>query len=546
MSSVGDDATLEVVAYDNTGYPAAPKRVPVGAFPRGMAANDVLAAVCQAVGLEISSVEATITLPSGVVAMASDAVSTLADMTASATATRVMVQVGRAEGADPSLFASRSTTKTASAAGGKKTESCAICMESADDLERFDSNALGCGHGFCAGCLGKLLATDFLEKGKSHLDVGCPYPRCDGRFSDAAFRQYGSTEVLEEYDAVLETIPADPTAPTLSLPRDFSYDFNDAGQLRHVKTGRKFHWVNQAHYDLLGDQVVPHLQQELMVKARQMTEMQLPSDSWLDANPQFEGIPAHVRSNIFLTPDALTNENKLMLLIQGSGAVRAGQWARALCINDSLETGAILGYLDKAEKAGYGVIVFNPNLNSVDADPLADRPSAEVLRTPGRPPRRNHNLIKIPGNSDPLAHTIHVWDHVAKQAKARDIVIVAHSAGGWCTLGLLRERPEVMTRLRAIGFTDAVHSVLPSDPPVVRKAITELAQNWVQSDDPLDTPARGYKAPSGSGCPCVSAGHPKHENTSASAIESVFKFLHDKVDGPDATMTDEDARPDDS
>lgn len=43
--------------------------------------------------------------------------------------------------------------------------------------------------------------------------------------------------------------------------------------------------------------------------------------------------------------------------------ISAGQWARALCINDSLDVGAILGYLSKAIKAGFAVIVFNPNLN---------------------------------------------------------------------------------------------------------------------------------------------------------------------------------------
>lgn len=44
-------------------------------------------------------------------------------------------------------------------------------------------------------------------------------------------------------------------------------------------------------------------------------------------------------------------------------SISAGQWARALCINDSLDVGAILGYLSKAIKAGFAVIVFNPNLN---------------------------------------------------------------------------------------------------------------------------------------------------------------------------------------
>ena len=49
-------------------------------------------------------------------------------------------------------------------------------------------------------------------------------------------------------------------------------------------------------------------------------------------------------NNIFLSPNALKCE-RLMLLIQGSGAVRAGMWARALCINDTLETGSVIPYI---------------------------------------------------------------------------------------------------------------------------------------------------------------------------------------------------------
>lgn len=41
----------------------------------------------------------------------------------------------------------------------------------------------------------------------------------------------------------------------------------------------------------------------------------------------------------------------------------AGQWARALCINNTLEMGSILPYLKKCKELGFGVIVCNPNLN---------------------------------------------------------------------------------------------------------------------------------------------------------------------------------------
>ena len=48
--------------------------------------------------------------------------------------------------------------------------------------------------------------------------------------------------------------------------------------------------------------------------------------------------------------------------------MRAGQWARALCINESLKSGAIFEYLKKIYELGWGVIVFNPNLNAAPVE----------------------------------------------------------------------------------------------------------------------------------------------------------------------------------
>jgi hypothetical protein len=64
-----------------------------------------------------------------------------------------------------------------------------------------------------------------------------------------------------------------------------------------------------------------------------------------------------------------------------------------------------------------------------------------------------------------------------------------------------------------------------------RLTVTLQARDWVQSDEPLDTPiSESTSAFSlSAGCPCVSAGHPKHEYTSPCAIESVFAFLCDKL-----------------
>lgn len=49
-----------------------------------------------------------------------------------------------------------------------------------------------------------------------------------------------------------------------------------------------------------------------------------------------------------MSEDALTNPDKLMVLIHGNGVVRAGQWARRLIINEDLDSGTQIPYIKRA------------------------------------------------------------------------------------------------------------------------------------------------------------------------------------------------------
>jgi len=114
---------------------------------------------------------------------------------------------------------------------------------------------------------------------------------------------------------------------------------------------KKFIFVSERHYDALGEAIIKYIQQELMVKGCGLEEV------FLDEKTKI--------NNIFLSKDALTNKDKLLILVQGSGPVRAGMWARSLCFNDTLHTGACIDYIKQAQNEGYGIIVLNPNLNGI-------------------------------------------------------------------------------------------------------------------------------------------------------------------------------------
>jgi len=201
-------------------------------------------------------------------------------------------------------------------------------------------------------------------------------------------------------------------------------------------------------------------------------------------------------------------------------------WARALCMNDSLKTGAIFEYLKKLIDDGFGAIVLNPNKNRVPEDPLI-RPDRSEFFIPGKPrPKNPPKTIEVPRNDQPEKHAIYVYDTFVEKSAAEKIVIIAHSYGGICTCALLNNRPQIFEKLVCIAFTDSVHSITGADKKQTKEFLKAHACNWVESSKKIDTPEQSGS----SGCRCVSSGHEKHENTSASAFPSVMKFISDRME----------------
>ncbi|KAK3514601.1 hypothetical protein QTP70_021513 [Hemibagrus guttatus] len=225
--------------------------------------------------------------------------------------------------------------------------------------------------------------------------------------------------------------------PPLIFPKtleEFEYAFNEHGQLRHTKTGEPFifnhkegmHRWNQKRYEALGEdlssgyaQIITQYVYELLEKDCKLRKEMLPVDAT-------ENEP---KSFVYLSEDALTNQDKLLVLIQGSGVVRAGQWARRLIINQDLDSGTQIPFITKAMQPsdvqcrrpeqqfkatvmvskwqhmrqssldlsettlqgcrqggfnsaeGYGVIVLNPNENALEVEKVGD-PSADAWDEP--------------------------------------------------------------------------------------------------------------------------------------------------------------------
>jgi len=128
-------------------------------------------------------------------------------------------------------------------------------------------------------------------------------------------------------------------------------------------------------------------------------------------------------------------------------------------------------------------------------------------------------------------HIHYVWDNYIKKAAAKELAIIAHSFGGVLACSLLHDKEmeifgksEVPHKLKAIAFTDSVHSANPRWSKKVKNFLGENAKNWKQSKWPL-----GRKMRNSGGCPNVSAGTTVHEETSSSCIEPLWEFIEEQL-----------------
>ncbi|ELK11508.1 UPF0528 protein FAM172A [Pteropus alecto] len=347
--------------------------------------------------------------------------------------------------------------------------------------------------------------------------------------------------------------------PPLDFPdtlEGFEYAFNEKGQLRHIKTGEPFvfnyredlHRWNQKRYEALGEIITKYVY-ELLEKDCNLKKISIPVDA-TESEP---------KSFIFMSEDALTNPQKLMVLIHGSGVVRAGQWARRLIINEDLDSGTQIPFIKRAVDEGYGVIVLNPNENYIEVEKpkirvksssdssyepaekreRKDKVSKETKKRRDfyekyRNPQREKEMMQLyirgrgdryslrqkvdhewtrcltefeldpEENGSPEEHAIYVWDHFIARSAAENVFFVAHSYGGLAFVELMIQREaDVKSKVTAVALTDSVHNVWHQEAgKTIREWMRENCCNWVSSSEPLDTSVESMLPD----CPRVSAG----------------------------------------
>ena len=123
---------------------------------------------------------------------------------------------------------------------------------------------------------------------------------------------------------------------------------DEYGVLRQKYDASKgIEWKGQENYDFVAEALMKYIQ-ERMISEKGLREVLIPEDK--DTPINYRDGP---KSDISMSPDFLPDfkgpvKDSALILIQGTGSVRAGVWARSVCLNENLEKGTMLPLIDAA------------------------------------------------------------------------------------------------------------------------------------------------------------------------------------------------------
>ena len=210
----------------------------------------------------------------------------------------------------------------------KPTDQCRICLNENIDLYPCCSNSQ---NEYCQLCWSNQFSM-IIQQGKLSLllrqELNCD--NCNQLIEWHCLPK----EIQMKIHNILLTIPK--TKYPISI-EEFHYSYKNSNELRHCLTNEKFIFLTQRHYNLLGNCIDKYIQFLIKNDPWNYNEIWLPIK---DENRNDDD-DHHDQVNIFTSKDFSTNQNGCLILIQGSGVVRAGQWARSCCINESLDIGGM-------------------------------------------------------------------------------------------------------------------------------------------------------------------------------------------------------------
>mmetsp|Transcript_2132 Transcript_2132/g.3083 ORF Transcript_2132/g.3083 Transcript_2132/m.3083 type:complete len:455 (+) Transcript_2132:28-1392(+) len=398
-------------------------------------------------------------------------------------------------------------------------DTCVFCKTHKNDCISDVVKFPGCSHDACVDCL-KSTCDALVAKQKSPFGLQCPH--CNQTPTWSFIEKYCTPKTRKAIDRLfLSTIPKTTPSTTLSettIPfqlADFDLAFTNKDTLRRIHEDLPYLYFTERHYAAVGDAVQRAIQQR-MIQTYNMKE------HFVDV--PMNDVATHKETqyvNIFTSPN-YEKKKQLLLLIQGSGQIRPGMWARKLCLNDTLHTGSQLPYIEQAYKRDWGVIILNPNMNRRRRQ--VDKTRFDFYNPSKGMSLKKEDTIDILGHENGREHVKTVWQGFVESAKAEKIAIVCHSAGGWATAELCRN-PSILKRLTTVVFQDSLTNATKRDPLHFVTFLRQHCAAFNKSSQPLGTLLR---QPTNTGCIIYSAGTRDHDACPGMSVSKTFEWIESR------------------
>ena len=301
------------------------------------------------------------------------------------------------------------------------------------------------------------------------------------------------------------------------IENSIDYKYNNDGILHKKNSKERPKRLEQDEYEKVGNYVLKYIQYKILSEY-DLLPMFIP----LNPEKEFRNLKDFLdpdndiaQCQIYCSEDFFTNP-KCLIIIQGTGAVRIGIWSRQICINDCIEHGSMISYIKTAKEKKYSLIILNPNERNDDNKD------------------KNKIIKEFPTMEK---HCIYVYNNIIKKNdKIKEIYIVAHSMGGYCTVEILNKNKDDLLngKIKKIAFTDSVHGnhykILDENCINVFK---KISRNYVTSDEKVGKLILDRNN-SDDGVDNYSSGHIRHEYTSSFALLEVFKWFEKKEEKNDS------------
>ncbi|KAF9579713.1 hypothetical protein BGW38_003918 [Lunasporangiospora selenospora] len=214
------------------------------------------------------------------------------------------------------------------------------------------------------------------------------------------------------------------------------------------------------------------------------------------------------RATILLSSDV--KECKRVLIIVQGISEALGSWSRRLITNYSVEKGSMLDVVDRARKAGFGVVLLNPNAHYwEDGKAVINYPIKGVPTV-------------VPYLENPEQHVDYVFRHFVQEFASRELYFIAHKFGTHFLMETLAGQFDAFKdRVSAMAIVDGLQSIDACENPDFKKWWSLNAAGFVPSEDGKGTV--DYRPTLG--CNCVLMGTEQPDMCVPESTDMIFKFF---------------------